>query len=96
MHNSKLLATLRKMDTYSLKGLDQYIRANAISGSAQLLPFWEIIYQTKSEFEGSQLAKKAIHEQLFSGQRFNDKRIRELISSVFSAYPALPVSSRIG
>ena len=83
MHNSRLLTTLKKMDASSLKGLNQYIRSNAPTSAVHLIAFWEIIYQTKPDFEGEHLTKKAIHSSLFPHQNFKDKRIRELISSVF-------------
>ena len=83
MHSSKLLTTLRKMETNRLKGLDQYIRLAADSETTQLLPFWEIIYQAKPEFNSKYLSKAAIHEVLFPQIKFKDKRIRELISSIF-------------
>lgn len=80
MENTKLAGILHSLTPVEKKELSRYLRSGYFPVGRHSCALYEFLLETRSA--GKPVTKEIIHKKIFPGQKYDDKRVRYLLSDL--------------
>lgn len=82
MHNTKLLKLFKAIREGELREFTQFLKSPFYNRSQLVIKLYEYLKKNKKNLEDEKLDKKYVFKILFKGKKYEDWRIRELMSDL--------------
>jgi len=82
MENSKLTGILRSFSKKEMTDFGQFLQADFFCVNKNIRALYKLLLKSFPDFKGEELKKEVLHKQLFPGKKYEDKRIRYLLTDL--------------
>ncbi len=82
MHSSKLLTLLSAFKEDEWRTFESFLKSPYFSNNANLISLFKLIKKRKKDLGSRQLLKEKVSKSLFGTEKYNDKKMRVLMSDL--------------